>query len=105
MSESESKLVQIDVYAVINENVQLKKKLEDTINELNEVREHLKKYTSPSRSKTYYATHKDEILKKAKEYRTTLSQEKKKEYARTAYLNSKEKKLNESDERLIRKNI
>ena len=36
------------------ENEQLKKELNDT-------KEHLKKYTAPSRSKTYYENHKEEI--------------------------------------------
>jgi hypothetical protein len=64
------------------ENIQLKKKLQETI-------EHLKKYTAPSRHKTYYENHKEDILTKQKDY--VVSVEKKKEYARTAYLNKKEK--------------
>ena len=57
--------------------------------ELNETKEHLKKYTAPSRHKTYYENHKEEILNKQKSY--VVSSEKKKEYARKAYLNKKEK--------------
>jgi hypothetical protein len=57
--------------------------------ELNETKEHLKKYTAPSRHKTYYENHKEEILNKQKSY--VVSSEKKKEYARQAYLNKKEK--------------
>jgi len=64
------------------ENIKLK-------TELYETREHLKKYTAPSRHKTYYETHKEEILNKQKSY--VISSEKKKEYARQAYLNKKEK--------------
>ena len=64
------------------ENIQLKKKLQETS-------EHLKKYTAPSRHKTYYENHKEDILTKQKDY--VVSVEKKKEYARTAYLNKKEK--------------
>ena len=66
-------------------------------NEVNDLKEKLKKYTSPSRSKTYYENHKDEIIKKTKEYKETTNYyatipiEKKKEYARRAYLNKKEK--------------
>ena len=66
-------------------------------NEVNDLKEKLKKYTSPSRSKTYYENHKDEIIKKTKEYKetthyyATIPIEKKKEYARRAYLNKKEK--------------
>jgi len=65
--------------------------------ELTETKEHLKRYTCPARCKTYYANHKEEIIKKTKEYKeaknyyATISDEKKKQYARTAYLNKKEK--------------
>jgi hypothetical protein len=69
-----------------------------------ELKEKLKKYTAPTRSKVFYEKHKEEILQQNKEYKKqtnyydNLSQEKKKEYARTAYLNKKEKlkKLEES---------
>ena len=70
------------------------KQLED---ENNELKEKLKKYTAPKRSKNYYENHKEELIKKVKEYREKsnyhyeISPEKKKEYARTAYLNKKEK--------------
>ncbi len=60
--------------------------------ELEETKEHLKKYTAPSRHKTYYENHKEEILSKQKKY--VISPEKKKEYARKAYLNKKEKMSN-----------
>jgi len=69
-----------------------------------DLKEKLKKYTAPTRSKIFYENHKEEILEQNKEYKKktnyydNLSQEKKKEYARTAYLNKKEKlkKLEES---------
>lgn len=64
------------------ENMSLKKELEET-------KERLKKYTAPQRHKTYYENHKEEILTKQKSY--VISSEKKKEYARKAYLNKKEK--------------
>ena len=57
--------------------------------ELIETKEHLKKYTAPSRHKAYYDTHKEKILTKQKSY--VISDEKKKEYARRAYLKKKEK--------------
>ncbi len=59
--------------------------------ELNETKEHLKKYTAPIRNKNYYSSHKEEMIEKMKEYKNNLSSEKKKEYARTAYLKKKEK--------------
>ena len=64
--------------------------------ELDETKEHLKKYTAPSRHKTYYENHKEEILNKQKSY--VVSSEKKKEYARKAYLNKKEKHKTASTE-------
>lgn len=67
------------------ENLKLKEELVET-------KEHLKKYTSPSRHKIYYETHKEEILTKQKSY--VIPDEKKKEYARRAYLKKKEKENN-----------
>jgi hypothetical protein len=75
------------------------------LEEENEIlKEKLKKYTAPTRSKKFYENHKEEIQQKNKEYKektnyyTNLSPEKKKEYARTAYLNKKEK-LNKPNEK------
>jgi hypothetical protein len=65
--------------------------------ELIRTKEHLKKYTAPIKNKTYYENNKDEHKQRVKEYKektnysANLSTEKKKEYARRAYLNKKEK--------------
>ena len=73
------------------------KKLHD---ELIKTKEHLKKYTAPIKNKIYYENNKDEHKQRVKEYKektnyaANLSSEKKKEYARTAYLNKKEKLKN-----------
>jgi hypothetical protein len=73
----------------------LKKENETLKNNLIKTQEHLKKYTSPSNMKKYYENHKEEIKEKVKEYREktnyyhNLTSEKKKEYARKAYLNKK----------------
>ena len=68
------------------------KKLQD---ELMITKEHLKTYTAPSRSKTYYENHKEEIKKKINEYREktnyVVSSEIIKERNRKAYLKRKEK--------------
>jgi hypothetical protein len=70
------------------------KSLEDEIIEL---KEKLKTYTAPKRNKKFYDNHKDELIQRNKEYRektnydATIPIEKKKEYARRAYLNKKEK--------------
>ena len=80
---------------------ELEDELEKTKKELIETKEHLKKYTAPERSKTFYENHKIDILQKNKEYKektnyyANLSSDKKKEYARKAYLNKKEKTKNE----------
>jgi hypothetical protein len=59
--------------------------------EVQQLKEKLKNYTAPKRSKTFYENHKEEINQKTRIYKDSLSTEKKKEYARTAYLNKKEK--------------
>ena len=60
-----------------DENMQLKNKL--------------KTYTAPTRNTKYYETHKEDIIQKTKEYKDNLPTEKKKEYARRAYLKKKDK--------------
>jgi len=73
----------------------------------------LKSYTAPLRSKIYYENHKEDIKIKVKEYKEKtnyvyeVSPEKKKEYARRAYLNKKEKlkKEKEDNEKNMEENI
>jgi len=66
---------------------------------INELKEHLKKYTAPSRNKKYYENHRDEIIQKSKEYKekignkNVVSLEKIKEYNKKAYEKRKLKKL------------
>lgn len=68
--------------------------------ELDETKQHLKKYTAPDRSKIYYQTHKEEILIKKKEMSTkqdsTISKERRKEINKRAYQKRKEN-MKESD--------
>ena len=75
----------MDIENIIKENSILKQ-------EINLLKEHLKKYTAPSRSKTYYENHKEELLVKMKKYIPTP--EKIKETNRKAYLKRKEKEKN-----------
>ena len=63
------------------ENIRLK-------NDLNETKEHLKKYTSPERNKIFYKEHKEELLQKMKD--KPISSEKRKEYNKNYYLKKKE---------------
>jgi len=66
---------------------------------INELKEHLKKYTAPSRNKKYYENHRDEIIQKSKEYKEKIGNkkvvlpEKIKEYNKKAYEKRKLKKL------------
>jgi hypothetical protein len=65
------------------------------------LKEHLKKYTAPSRSKSYYENHKEEIKQKVKDYKEntkyTPTQEQKREWAKRAYLKKKEKNKEEQN--------
>ena len=75
---------------LIEENKLLKEKI-------NELTEHLKKYTAPKRNKKFYENHKEEIIKKVIEYKEKNKDKKQdpekiKEYNRRAYLKRKEKK-------------
>lgn len=83
-------------------------KIKDLEQEIESLKEKLKNYTAPKRSKKFYENHKEEICKKSKEYKekinyyANLSPDKKKEYARRAYLNKKEKlKAQEKGEQTI----
>jgi hypothetical protein len=68
---------------------ELEEELEFLKKELVETKEHLKKYTAPSRSKTYYENHKNELLEKMKKNKQTPEQIK--ERNKKAYLKRKEK--------------
>jgi len=76
------------------ENAKLKDELDAT-------KVHLKKYTAPVSRKEYYEQNKEAIkeynknYKKSTNYKYEPTPEKKKEYARRAYLNSKKKKKQE----------
>jgi len=83
---------------ILKENIILKEKNLLLENENIELKEKLKKYTSPDRNKKYYKNHKDEIKQKIKEYNIqnniVVSSEKRKEYNKKAYLKRKEKENN-----------
>jgi len=79
----------ISIEKLIEENKLLKEKI-------NELTEHLKKYTAPKRNKKFYEIHKEEIIKKVMEYKEKNKDKKQdpekiKEYNRRAYLKRKEK--------------
>lgn len=79
--EKENHILQLE-----NENAELKQKIV-------ELEERLKKYTAPSRSKTYYENHKEELLEKMKKYKPTPEQIK--ERNKKAYLKRKNMEKNE----------
>ena len=87
----------MDNEELIKEINTLKEELEKTKTELIETKEHLKKYTAPSNMKKYYQNHKEEIIKKVKEYKEKnnynpiIDKEKRKEYNRISYQKRKEK--------------
>jgi hypothetical protein len=69
------------------------KKLRD---ELIAVKEHLKKYTAPARSKTFYENHKEEILEKKRDPKL---KEQRKEINKRAYQKRKEKEQEKEQEK------
>ena len=90
----------MDIEEIIKENQLLKEMNEKLLKELEETKEHLKKYTAPSYKKIYYENNKEEIKQKSREYRQTHqpTEEQKKKWARTAYLNKKAKLEKEESE-------
>ena len=75
---------------LIIKNKSLEEELQKIKEELYTTKEHLKKYTSPTRHKTYYENHKEEILEKMKQ-KPPVDKEKRKEINQKAYLKRKEK--------------
>ena len=70
----------------MDENILLKNKINELEKEIIELKEHLKKYTAPTRYKKYYENHKEELLQKNREYREKnnyqyiISSDRKKEF-------------------------
>jgi regulator of replication initiation timing len=75
--------LQSQLKSLLEENIQLKIELQET-------KEHLKKYTAPTRCKKYYETHKEELLDKMK--LKPISSDKRKEYNKKYYLKKKQEK-------------
>jgi len=90
--------------------INYKELYEKLLIEFNILKERLKKYTSPSRSKIFYQKHKEEIIKKVKEYqektgyksknKTNYTKEQIKEKNKKAYEKRKNKKLLENEKLL-----
>jgi hypothetical protein len=80
-----------------SEIAELKKENSMLKEELEKIKEQLNRYVAPERHKMYYENNKEKIKQRVKDYQentnyqSTISAEKKKQYARTAYLKKKEK--------------
>jgi len=85
---------------ILEENAKLKQELQET-------KEHLKKYTAPTSRKEYYDKNKDAIKERNNKYKQNYkpTPEQKKQWARTAYLKKKEKLKKELEEKQNNKNI
>ena len=89
---------------LIKENLALKIEIET-------LKEKLKNYTAPKRSKKFYETHKEEIKQKVREYKEKINyninipKEKKQEYNKRAYLKKKEQIENNKNEIKDNENI
>lgn len=59
----------MDLEQLQNEYNNLKIKFETLLKENEELKEHLKKYTSPERGKRYYQNHREELITRSKEYK------------------------------------
>ena len=55
--------------------------------DINELKEEIKKYTNPERNKRYYQKNKEKVIKKANERLKNLPKEKIQEYSKRAYQN------------------
>ena len=93
---------QVDILIKESEKDKEIERLKKTIEEL---KEHLSKYTAPKRSKKYYETHREEIIEKVKEYnkKKEYDPEKSKEYNKRANEKRKLKKIQE--QQLIDSNV
>jgi hypothetical protein len=87
----------MDYNKLLLKNTMLEETVQRLTNELNETKEHLKKYTAPKRSKVFYEKHKEEILEKTKDPKV---REHRKEINKRAYQKRKEKMQNELENKL-----
>ena len=87
----------------IKNNNQTNIKIQELENNINDLKEKLKKYTAPKRNKTFYENHREEIIKKNKEYiqkngiKSNKTPEQIKEYNKRAYEKRKLKKQQDNE--------
>ena len=77
MDDKDSRIKELEA-----ENLSLKEELENT-------KQHLKRYTNPERKQRYYEKNKELVIEKSKKYKSTAEQ--RKVYNRKSYLNRKAK--------------
>ena len=78
----------MNIEELLTKNKLLEDQIQKLQDELIKTKEHLKKYTAPSRSKTFYENHKEEILEKKKDPKL---KEQRKDINKRAYQKKKEK--------------
>jgi len=78
----------MNIEELLTKNKLLEDQIQKLQDELTKTKEHLKKYTAPSRSKTFYENHKEEILEKKKDPKL---KEQRKDINKRAYQKKKEK--------------
>jgi len=78
----------MNIEELLTKNKLLEDQIQKLHDELTKTKEHLKKYTAPSRSKTFYENHKEEILEKKKDPKL---KEQRKDINKRAYQKKKEK--------------
>jgi hypothetical protein len=85
-------------------NINYKELYDKLLIEHNELKDKLKKYTSPERNKKYYEKNKEKIIEKVRANQKKSSSEKIKEYNKKSYQNRKLKKQLEEQNNIIQEN-
>ena len=82
-------------------NINYKEMYDKLFNEYNEIKDKLKKYTSPERNKKYYEKNKEKIIEKVRTNQKKPTSDKIKEYNKKSYQNRKLKKQLEEQNNII----
>ena len=82
-------------------NINYKEMYDKLLIEFNEIKDKLKKYTSPERNKKYYEKNKEKIIEKVRTNQKKPTSDKIKEYNKKSYQNRKLKKQLEEQNNII----
>ena len=85
-------------------NINYKELYDKLLIEYNELKDKLKKYTSPERNKKYYEKNKEKIIETVRDNQKKPSLEKIKDYNKNSYQNRKLKKQLEEQNNIIQEN-